>query len=1176
MKRKLWKDTFSALKTTKARFISILCLIMLGSFALVGLKVTGPDMRASAETYFENVQLADLVVLSNYGLNETDQRVIESVNGLRSVEFGYLKDVVIDQTQTSIRILSVPQQLSLGESVLGELPKTDREIVLDSSFKGSYAVGDTIAFFEDGGLSGQPVLKEHTFTISGFITSGEYLSSVNRGKTTVGTGDLSGFAMVLPTVFDSEVYMIARLSFEDTTGISPYSSTYTDRIQVHKDALTQLIKNQPQNHLDQLKADYQADIDQGRLNLAQAIATYQKTKASLDAAYSALEEGTKTIASQQQAYDQASAQATKQLVLAQRELTDGQQKLNAGKEAFETGTRTYSAGLDEWNKQTIAIASKQTEYEIKLKDWQAQDAAAKQAQIDLDQARQSLLDQQDSLETVKKAYETTLQTLNTEMQALQSALAQPGLTAEQQAALEAQLTVLQEQSPQVNQQFQDFMTKTYEPLQIVLKQALTDISGKQSQLDQGRLILNQAKETLDQAKLQLDQGRLELRESKKSLDQSKQTLDQAQQQISENEQRLKEGQESFSQQQTQVQGLLKENLEKLDNAKAELALKQREYDQARKAFNAQSASIEAEFAAKTIDLDGAQQRVDDLELPVYSVNTRREAPGSDGYKVYESIASIVDSLANIFPLFFYFVAALVSATTMTRFVDEERTNSGTLKALGYSNRDIIQKFMVYGFAASLLGSVLGIFLGHTLMPLIVNKAYSVGYDFAPIALHLQLGITLIALVLGIGCALIPTYIVARRELREKPARLLQPKAPVRGSKIMLERIKPLWNRLSFTHKVVARNLFRYKKRMFMTVFGVCGSVALLVCGLGVQQSISRIADQQFGGIITYDMIVARTNYISDAQMEALNVQLQDSSVKQQTAVYYEPLSVSAGETQDRQDITLLVPSDNDQFNAYITLKNRQSQKPLSLNTPGVIISERLAQLLGVSPGGQITVQDANFASYTLTISAVTEMYIGHFLVMNQETYRTSFSQDYATNANLVQLNDTSLANVKSVSASFMKLGAVKGVEQNTTLINQINTIVTSLNMIMQVLIIVATLLAVVILYNLTNINVSERIRELSTIKVLGFFDKEVTLYIYRETILLSLLGIVVGYGFGTLLQQYIIHVVPPENVMFSPGVGFMSYLIPTIVILTVNIILEKVVNRRLKRVDMLEALKSVD
>lgn len=651
-------------------------------------------------------------------------------------------------------------------------------------------------------------------------------------------------------------------------------------------------------------------------------------------------------------------------------------------------------------------------------------------------------------------------------------------------------------------------------------------------------------------------------------------LDQGSQAYRSNADNLAQASKQIAEKQNELGKAVSQAGKQVADGVTQLIQGQRDIDKAETEYQSKLAEFNAQKPEAERQITLAEEKIDNLTVPAYSVSGRREGLTSQGYCVYMVIEGIVAKLADIFPIFLYFVAALVTFSTMGRMVDEERTNSGTLKALGYGNADVMLKFTVYGFAASTLGTCIGVLAGHTLLPLIVAHAYSAGFTMPDIMLKFHPWITMAAFALAWISAVVPAWLAVSKELREKPASLLLPKPPAKGSKILLEHFPPLWNRLNFTHKVTARNIFRYKTRMFMTIFGVCGAVSLLTAGLAVQSSIGQIGNRQFEELIHYDLIVAEESDTNSAQREEIATTLKGKTVQSSTAVRYEELSKTAGKENDKQSITLLATDDAYNFNEYLTLRDRKTHQPQILVNNGAVISERLAEMLNVSVGDTFTVNDENGAQRTIKVAGISEMYIGHFIFMNAQCYEHVFGDQYSTNAYMVRLKDHSNANTERQGAKFMKLAAVRGVVQNTTQKNMVSTIVGSLNQIMEVLILVAVLLAVVILYNLTNLNVSERIRELSTIKVLGFHTSETTMYIYRETILLSLLGILAGYGFGEWLHRYIITEVPPDEVMFDPAISWIALAAPAIVVAVVLAVLGWIVYRQLETVDMLEALKS--
>ena len=924
MTKIIWKDFWESIKHTKGQFFSIMGLMMIGAFALVGLMVTGPDMRDTGNHYAQRLNSADLTVISNYGLDHDDTVKISKAKGLKEVEFGYMTDTVITKTHESFRVYSKPKKVGKFELRSGRLPQKPTEVALADHYHDRYHIGQKISFTEKKNILGQTLLKRKEFKIVGFVRSSQILSNVNLGQSNSGTGELKGYAVVLPQVFNQTVYTVANLRFQDLHGLDSFEKIYTNRVRAHKKELEHILNSGAQKRHQRI------------------------VNAAL------------------------------------KKLQPQERKLAQAKQAISTG-----------------------------------------------------------------------------------------------------------------------------------KQQLAD--GEQQLLLQKQLLASQAAQaTTPQAKLQIKQKQDLLAAKTAALEQQKQDL-------------VKQG-----------------------------------------------ASASAKIASGERRIAKAKKQIKQLALPSYSIYNRREVPGGEGNLVYTTVARVVEDLAKVFPIFLYFVAALVTFTTMNRFIDEERINSGTLKALGYDDHVIINKFVFYGFLSGTIGTIIGIFLGHTLMPQIVYHAYYQSLTLPPIEEHFYWRISLIALILSWISSVLPAYLTAKTEIREKPAALLLPKPPAAGSKIMLERIPLIWNHLNFTHKVTARNIFRYKKRMLMTIFGVCGAVTMLFAGFACRNSITTMNNRQFSSLIHYNLIVAEKKQTTAKQQDDLKTKLGKANIKSSTPIYYESMSKTAGKSGDTQDITLIVPKESKLLNQYVHLNDRRRQQTIPLTNNGVVISERLADLLHVQKGDRITLTDQDNHPRSMKVAGITEMYMGHFLFMNQHQYQKVFNRPYSTTAYLVNLKNNSRKNTKKIAAQFMALNGVAGVVQNTAISQELDVVVQSLNMIMVVLIIVAGLLAIVILYNLTNINIAERIRELSTIKVLGFYDKEVTLYIYRETILLTGIGILVGYLTGDLLYRYILYIVPPDYVMFNPALSASSFMWPLGVIGIITIALGFIVNSKLKNLDMLEALKSVD
>ena len=1178
----LWRDIRLTFKKSRARFLSIAALIALGSFALVGLKVTGPDMRTTATHYVNGLKSADLTVIGSMGIDEDDEAQIKKASGTETVEFGYLKDVTIKGEDDAVRVYSKPKKISEFEVSDGRMPKAKNEIAVDAETAEDYPIGSTISFTEKAATDGSKSMTRHSFKVVGIVNSAEIVSSLTRGSTQSGTGTLEGYAVVSEKVFDVDYHMVARLSYKDTQGLGTYDDDYFDLVAKHKKKLEKLLKNQPEHRLEVVRTQYQEAIDDGEAELTSAKTELSDAEETLADAAKQIADAKATIESSEgELADAADQLATgkkelndswNQLVSAKSTLDSSKKKLASSEGTLASAKQQLTSGWSEYNAKAAQISSKQQEYDSKKTEYDQAVAAAptqkQQLQAGIDQCDSTLSDLNDKLVQVNAG-------LDQVTAAIKQVEAQPDFDKDNPGDAYQQLVAQKAQLESQKSQIDDGIS-----------QATSKKQELQTTLDKIDPSLESAKQQLENASEQLTSGSQQLAAAKKTLDAKQAEYDRGyatyQSGLSAYNSGLSQYYEGLSSWQSAAATLQEKTGEyesasaKIASAKEELAQKESEYQDGLDSYNEALPDAQQKIADGEDDLADAKETLAELEKPTYNVYNRREVPGSDGYKTYDSVSEIIDSLANIFPYFLYLVAALVASTTMTRMVDEERINAGTLKALGYSDADIEKKFVVYGAAAAILGCTVGVVLGHTLLPYIVYNAYGAKFTMSVLELHVNLAITAVCYVIALTVAVLPAWISSRREMSEKPAALLLPKPPANGSKVLLERVGFVWRRMSFTNKVTARNLFRYKKRAAMTIVGVMGATGLLFCGFAVQNSISGIGDTQFGDIIRYDLIVAEETHVSDDEQASIDKLLESDKVTSYSSATYESLTKQAGSKNDDQDITLLVPDGEKGFTKYLKLRDRASGDKLELSDDGAIISERLATLCNLSVGDAITFKDSGGTKRSVRVDGICEMYVNHFMFMSEEAYRKVFGKAPKVNAYMASLKNNSLKNTKHVAAKFMAKDGVKGVVQSTALINQIDVIVASLNKIMGILIVIAALLAIVILFNLVTINVNERIRELSTIKVLGFYDGEVSMYIYRETIILSIIGIPLGWAFGRFLQLYIINAVPPEQVMFNPACGMACFLVPVVVIAIVVVLLYLVVNRRLRNVDMLEALKSVD
>ena len=495
-----------------------------------------------------------------------------------------------------------------------------------------------------------------------------------------------------------------------------------------------------------------------------------------------------------------------------------------------------------------------------------------------------------------------------------------------------------------------------------------------------------------------------------------------------------------------------------------------------------------------------------------------------------------------------------------------------MKALGYTEKAVTKQFVIFGLCSGGIGSLLGVLLGTYGIPYVLCSSLMANMTMPIPELKFNWTILLAAVLLSLSCTVMPVFVIAHREFKVNASQLLLPKPPSSSSRILLERVKFIWKRMSFIQKVTARNIFRYKQRMLMTIFGVIGSVALLCAGLGISSSVNDIEGRQFGDLIKYDVVVTKSDEITNDEQIKLDKILKSSSVTRYEDVYIKQVSQQIKGVDDEQDITIMATSKKS-CAPLIDIKTKALHNSITLPKNGVVITEKLAKLLGVSKGDTFNLNDGG-KTYTVRVSEIAEMYAGRYMFVSDDYYSHVWGETPAANSYLVKVKEKS--DIANVASKFMNLEGVKGVAHNLNIIEQVRGVSKSLLTVMFVLTIMSTLLAIVILYNLTNINMVERIREISTVKVLGFLNKEATMYIYRETVVLSIIGIVLGLISGKILHDFIIAYVAPPHVMFTPNIELWGYIVPSIAVIGILCVLCVYVNRMIRKLNMLDALKSAD
>lgn len=1109
-----------SLLSSKGRFLSIFSLMMLGALALTGLKVTAPNMEKSAQTYIADHRTMDLAVISGLGISQADLDELASIKGV-TVEAGHFKDVVAKKNQTAIRLFSAPKSISTYKLLEGKLPSKKGQIALSPSLQASYKLGDTFRVTEPD--KNGTVLTQTTFTVVGFVASAEIWDNETMGMATSGDGQLAGYGVVSKDSFQSEVYTIARLAYDDLKDLPYYSQAYQNKLEDHQEELENLLANNDEQRLETIQAEGQTEIDKGEAEIGQA-------QSQLDQAAEDLATGQEQVASGRSEF----ARGRAKLVQSEMELRTEQAQLLQTKFQLEESKKELDSQKDKLDQSKSFL---DVSHEGLLETAQRLESAKQQ----LDRQNAQLSQTASEISIGRANWYQNQQNLNqllaNQLQAGQTLSDYPDLLARQEV-LDAEKARLDQLEADYEQANQDYINN-YDYYQSKVAEYETSLADYQSwnqeyqtglahyqaglaQYEQGLAAYQNGVSDYEWGVSQLESSDLKLRQEELSLDQADEELTQAQSQLSEKQ-----------------------------------------------------AQANQEISQAQTDIAQAKSDLSKLEKSPYQIYTRSSLPGGDGYTTYSNATKSIAAVGNVFPLVLYLVAALVTFTTMARFVDEERTQSGIFKALGYTNRQIMSKFILYGLAAGLVGTLVGILAGNLVLSPIISNIITQTTVIGPAKLHFYPLWTGLAVLLSLISSVLPAYLVARRELTEKPAQLLLPKPPAAGSSIWLEKWPAIWSRLNFTHKVTARNIFRYKLRMLMTIFGVAGTVALLFGGLGIRSSISGVVQRQFGELIHYDLWVVENSRAEEKDLDKLTDFLQSNQVRQSLPVAFEQLQQTVETNGQRKNVSIsLFISDRQDLGNLVSLETSTGQN-IQLGGRGIVLTEKLAQIYGVTVGDKLslTLEDKEVQ---VRVAAVADMYAGHFIYMTRGYYEQVTGKSKTANAYLVELKDDRTSHVQTVSSQLLTMPAVKSLVQNTSLMAMLTTIAGSLQTIMTILVVLSILLGLVILYNLTIINMSERIRELSTIKVLGFHNKEVTLYIYRETIVLSLIGMGVGLIGGGYLHKILLAMIGSDSIRFNPAVGLEVYAIPILAIIGILAALGIYVNHHLRKVDMLEALKSVD
>jgi putative ABC transport system permease protein len=1138
MKRKaLFKTSLREINQSKTRFLSIMGIIFLGVLVFVGLKATGPDMIKTANQYFDAQKLPDARIVSTLGLTDKDLSAIKDVPEVATAIPRYTTDVTVDKENYAVKFIGYQKnadQLAEYELISGKMPEKSGEIVLDEIAKTrkNYRLNETVTIAKES--DPDQTLKVHTYKIVGFVKSSEYIENNSRGNTTVGTGTLDFFALVPQSDFDTSAYSEILLTFKNLKNLDSYSDNYIKLRDQDVKAVKKALGERPEQRVEEIKAEAQPAIEKAKEEIAAGEKALKEGADQLAASKQTLEAGQAQYAASLQDYQTQIAQAENQLVQSQTTINEGAAQLALQKNELAQ------------KEQQLAAASTQV-------------VAGQNALPGLQNQRAQLAASQQQLTAVFNGYQSLAASVGA-LQELEDAYVPEAVQAQggQWQTMLQQVQAPPELVAAVNQLIAQPQKNQIAGVMNAVNNALPPITTQQNEVAAGLAQVDAGIAKIQQGIAQYQQGQQQIEAAHNQIAAAQAQLDESQAAVNAGYQQLE---------QSKVEGQAK-----LAAAKQQLDEGQAAYEKGEQEYNQQKAENEKKLTSAKQQIAEKEQQLASLKGPKYYYFNRSDNPG---YSEYKDNAQRISSLSTVFPLFFFLIAALVSLTTMTRMIEEKRMEIGSLKALGYRNGEIAFKFLLYATIASMTGALLGLVVGYYLFPTIIFNAYGEMYNIPNFVSPWYLSYSVMGILVAILCTVGAAMVVLRIDLFSTPAILLRPKAPKAGQRILLERITPLWNRMSFIQKVTARNLFRYKQRMLMTVLGIAGCMALLIVGFGLKDSISDIATIQFNKIWHYQGMVTFKEEATKEQTEAYQKTLAKvSDLKNAMPIVSEILETDKA-AGSAQDVTIYVPDKPQEIQEYILFNDRRTGEKYQLTDEGVIINEKLAKLYHCKVGDTIALKDKDNQKYQIKIAAITENYAGHFAYMTPTYYQKIFKQTPVYNSEFLLFSkDLSQKEEAAIGKQIMAAPNVLNVSFLSALSGSMDSMLASLNIVIWVLIIVSGSLALIVLYNLTNINISERIRELSTIKVLGFYDPEVTMYVYRENISLTIIGILFGCLFGKLLHGYILTTVEIDMIMFSPNIHWFSYLYSGLITMFFALLVMVIMHRKLKKIDMIEALKS--
>ena len=1150
------KDTFRLIKKTRKRFITIFLIVLLGVGFMVGLMCSAPTMRASVDKYFDEYNFMDIQLYSSYGFDDRDVDALRESKNIDELFATKFVDVFVKNDETSIvtRVQEIESNVNKYSLVDGRMPKNKNEALAlgasDSSFGSVFQVGDTVEIYlEDEDLS--ETLSVLEYEIVGVVRTPQYMAS-SRETSTLNNLSLTTVIYVDNDNFLNDYYTSVYLTFKDSKKYNCFDDEYKEFIENNIDSIEDIIDSQEVIRRNEIIDEITIKIEDGEKELNEEIT---KAQAEIDDGRNKLEE------------------AYIQLLVGEAQLESSEKQMTSGSEEIEK------------NKRTIAEAEKQindAKQKIANESGSSYDEAAtsiKTAYGVYTMVNQMLADPENTPEaTISKNIEdkqdeiNDLRAENDRLQAEIDELKNNESSSDSDNGSSSSSSDSSSDNDNSNSDnsslsgfeipdfsFPDSIT-TFNTFSLSVDE---QIAEKQQKIDENNARIEQLNmEIVELKSVQSMVGDETLAEIPPMIDEmfggSVTDAYNGILKLEDAETELEYGKKQLA----AAEAELTAGVKQIEDAKKQLADGRKEYEKGLAELEDAQKTLDEEYEKARIELDKAKQELCELPDAEWTVLDHDMHYST---LMFRDNADQMQRIGNVFPLLFCLVAALVCMTTMKRLVDEERSQIGVFSAIGFSKGKIISKYVIYALSASLLGSGIGMPIGVLSLPWVIYTCWRMMYDLPDMTLTLPFSIGALGVCLFTFLMVWVTFTVVRGVLKECPSQLMRPKAPKTAKKVFLEKIPFIWKRLSFTSKVTARNIIRYKSRFFMTVIGVAGCTSLLVLGFAIKGSISQVISLQFGNIITYDTSITLE---SSDYLDAIYDDLLDNA-KVEYAVPYMTYSAMGYSDNEEKAIQAYIMGEEEIANAF-DLRERKTKDAITLED-GVVISEKYADLCGISVGDDIIIESSNGIKKSVEVTAICEMYTQHFLFISDKFYEKTFEETvYFDNIAVTSTNSSAIVK------QYEDFDGVKTITDFTETIATFSSMLDTLNIIVIVIIIAAGALALVVIMNLTEVNISERIREIATLKVLGFNNKEVYSYIFKEVFLLSLLGMIIGLPLGRLELIFVMDIIEMEMVMFSTVVEPLSYILGFIIIMIFTLLVIMLMRKTLRNVQMVESLKSVE